>query len=87
MILRIVDNDDHSFIASKTLDALQQGEANFQGRRFLFRSQLTAHASQAIGATGVGYRLLCGNSSDSVQTGKAVPRDSCPYISRSPTTS
>jgi transposase len=35
------------------LDALQQVEANFQGRRFLFRSQLTAHASQAIRATGV----------------------------------
>jgi hypothetical protein len=29
------------------LDALQQVEANFQGRRFLFRSQLTADASQA----------------------------------------
>jgi hypothetical protein len=53
MILRIVDNDDHSFIASKTLDALQQVEANFQGRRFLFRSKLTAHASQAIRAIGV----------------------------------
>jgi len=26
------------------LDALQQVEANFQGRRFLFRSQLTADA-------------------------------------------
>ena len=35
------------------LDALQQVEANFQGRRFLFRSQLTAHASQAVRATGV----------------------------------
>jgi transposase len=35
------------------LDALQQVEANFQGRRFLFRSQLTEHASQAIRATGV----------------------------------
>ena len=35
------------------LDALQQVEANFQGRRFLFRSQLTADASQAIRATGV----------------------------------
>ena len=29
------------------LDALQQVEANFQGRRFLFRSHLTANASQA----------------------------------------
>ena len=35
------------------LEALQQVEANFQGRRFLFRSQLTAHASQALRATGV----------------------------------
>jgi transposase len=35
------------------LDALQQVEANFQGRRFLFRSQLTADASQAVRATGV----------------------------------
>jgi len=32
---------------------LQQVEANFQGRRFLFRSQLTADASQAVRATGV----------------------------------
>ena len=37
----------------RALDALQQVEANFQGRRFLFRSQLSAHASQAIRATGV----------------------------------
>jgi transposase len=35
------------------LDALQQVEANFQGRRFLFRSQLTADALQAVRATGV----------------------------------
>src|SRR6516165_1720865 len=35
------------------LDALQQVEANFQGRRFLFRSHLTAHASQAVRATAV----------------------------------
>jgi hypothetical protein len=35
------------------LGALQQVEANFQDRRFLFRSQLTAHASQAVRATGV----------------------------------
>jgi hypothetical protein len=35
------------------LDGLQQVQANFQGRRFLFRSQLTAHASQAVRATGV----------------------------------
>jgi hypothetical protein len=35
------------------LDALQQVEANFQGRRFLFRSHLTAYASQAVRATGV----------------------------------
>src|SRR4029077_19945597 len=35
------------------LDALQQVEANFEGRRFLFRSQLTADASQAVRATGV----------------------------------
>ncbi|HTD17440.1 MAG TPA: hypothetical protein VK673_19805, partial [Chthoniobacterales bacterium] len=35
------------------LDALQQVEANFQGRRFLLRSQLTADASQAVRATGV----------------------------------
>jgi len=35
------------------LDALQQVEANFQGRRFLFRSQLSADASQAVRATGV----------------------------------
>jgi transposase len=30
------------------LGALQQVQANFQGRRFLFRSQLTADASQAV---------------------------------------
>jgi Transposase DDE domain len=35
------------------LDALQQVEGDFQGRRFLFRSQLMAHASQAVRATGV----------------------------------
>jgi transposase len=35
------------------LDALQQVEANFQGRCFLFRSQLSADASQAVRATGV----------------------------------
>ena len=35
------------------LDALQQVEANFQGRRFLFRSQLRADTSQAVRATGV----------------------------------
>ena len=35
------------------LDALQQVEAKFQARRFLFRTQLTAHASQAMRATGV----------------------------------
>ena len=35
------------------LDALQQVEANFQGRRFLFRSQLTAQASQGVRASGV----------------------------------
>jgi hypothetical protein len=35
------------------LDTLQQVEADFQGRRFLFRSQLQAHASQAVRATGV----------------------------------
>jgi hypothetical protein len=33
------------------LEALQQVEANFQGRRFLFRSHLTANASQAVRAT------------------------------------
>ena len=35
------------------LESLQQVEANFQGRRFVFHSQLTAHASQAVRATGV----------------------------------
>ncbi|MGA8657771.1 MAG: hypothetical protein WB586_16625 [Chthoniobacterales bacterium] len=35
------------------LDALQQVEANFQGTRFLFRSELTAHASQTVRANGV----------------------------------
>ena len=35
------------------LDALQQVEANFQGRCFLFRSHLRAHASQAVRAAGV----------------------------------
>jgi hypothetical protein len=35
------------------LEILQQVEAHFQGRRFVFRSQLTAHASQAVRATGV----------------------------------
>jgi hypothetical protein len=37
----------------RELDALQQVEANFQGRRFLFRSHPTAHASQAVRATAV----------------------------------
>ena len=37
----------------RELDALQQVEANFQGRRFLFRSQLMAQALQAVRATGV----------------------------------
>ena len=36
------------------LIALQQVEGNFQGNRFLFRSQITAHASQAVRATGGG---------------------------------
>jgi len=35
------------------LDALQQVEANFQARRFLFRSQPTADASQAVRAISV----------------------------------
>jgi hypothetical protein len=34
------------------LDALQQVEANFQARRFLFRSHLTTQASQAVRAAG-----------------------------------
>jgi transposase len=46
------------------LDALQQVEANFQGRRFLLRSQLTADASQALRATGVAIPPLCASSSD-----------------------
>ena len=35
------------------LDVLQQVEARFQGRRFLLRSELTGHASQAVRAAGV----------------------------------
>ena len=35
------------------MDALQQVEANFQARRFLFRSQPTADASQAVRAISV----------------------------------
>lgn len=35
------------------LDALQQVEARFQARRFLLRSQLAGHASQAVRAAGV----------------------------------
>ena len=35
------------------LDALQHVEARFQGRRFLLRSGLTGHASQAVRAAGV----------------------------------
>src|SRR5260370_41860652 len=35
------------------LDGLQQVEATFQGRRFLFRSHLTSHAAQAVRATAV----------------------------------
>ena len=35
------------------LDNLHQVQANFQGRSFLFRSQLQAHASAAIRAAGV----------------------------------
>jgi hypothetical protein len=37
----------------RRLDALQRVEANFQAKRFLFRSQLTADASQAVRAAGV----------------------------------
>ena len=52
-----VEGSGHFVIDEKTvirgLDTLQQVEANFQGRRFLFRSQFTAHASQAVLATGV----------------------------------
>ena len=52
-----VEGSGHFVIDEKTvirgLDTLQQVEANFQGRRFLFRSQFTAHASQAVRATGV----------------------------------
>ena len=70
------------------LDALQQGEANFLGRRLLFRSQLTAHASQAVRAAGVWrYRRLYASSSDSVQAGNVVPRPFRHRVSRStPTT-
>jgi transposase len=35
------------------LDGLQQVEANLQGRRFVLRSHLQGHASQALRATGV----------------------------------
>jgi hypothetical protein len=35
------------------LNALQQVEANLQGRRFLFRSQLSADASQVVLSTGL----------------------------------
>jgi transposase len=38
---------------TRGLDTLQQVEANFQGRRFLFRSQLQGQASEAIRAAGV----------------------------------
>jgi hypothetical protein len=38
---------------TRGLDSLQQVKANFQGRAFLFRSQLQAQASQAIRAVGV----------------------------------
>ena len=73
--------------AIRGLDALQQVEANFQGRRFLFRSQLTAHASQAVRATAWQYRLHCRSSSNSVQAENVVPRHFCHYVSRStPTT-
>jgi hypothetical protein len=38
---------------TRGLDNLQQVEANFQGKGFLFRSQLQGQASQAIRAVGV----------------------------------
>jgi Transposase DDE domain len=66
------------------LDALQQVETNFQGRRFLFRSQLTADASQAVRASGPWrHRLLCANSSDRLQAGNVVPRHFWLYVSHS----
>jgi hypothetical protein len=40
------------------VDALQQVEACFQGRRFLLRSELTGHASQAVRAAGVAFPTL-----------------------------
>ena len=65
------------------LESLQQVEANFQGRRFVFRSQLTAHASQAVRATGVAIPPTYANSSDSVRVENVVPRHFCPYVSSS----
>jgi transposase len=56
------------------LNTLQQVEANFHGRRFLFRSQLTAHASQAVRATGVAIPPTLRELSDSTQAGNVVPR-------------
>ena len=38
---------------TRGLDNLQQVEANFQGKGFLFRSQLQTQASEAIRAVGV----------------------------------
>ena len=46
------------------LEALQQVEATFQDKRFLFRSQLTAHASKRCALPESRYRLLCANSTN-----------------------
>ena len=69
------------------LDNLQQVEANFQGRRFLFRSQLTAHASQAVRATGVASTAdFTRDPVIAVQGENVVPRPFAHYVSRSTTT-
>jgi hypothetical protein len=54
--VRAADYAIHRKEVIRGLDALQQVEANFQGRRFLFRSQLTADASQS------GPRHGCGDT-------------------------
>jgi hypothetical protein len=56
------------------LDALQQVEANFQGRRFYSAASLRRTLRKRSAPRAWRYRLLCGNSSDSVQTGNVVPR-------------
>ena len=73
-----VEGSGHFVIDEKTvirgLDTLQQVEANFQGRRFLFRSQSRRMLRKRCVLPEWQYRRLYARSSDSIQAGNVVPR-------------